>query len=64
MGQGSTDGRAALGYLGSSFVDLLETDGHSFDLFLAPLLLAGGQKCEPPVTAQSLPPQIFSRIFW
>lgn len=46
------------GYL----VGLVERDRHSFGLFLASLLLAGGQS-EPLVTAQSLPPQIFSRIF-
>lgn len=44
MGQGSTDGRVALGHLGGYSVDLLETDGHSLDLFLASLLPAGGQK--------------------
>lgn len=46
------------GYL----VGLVERDRHSFGLFLASLLLAGGQS-EPLVTTQSLPPQIFSRIF-
>lgn len=46
---------------GGYFVDLLETD----------ILLAFSWKCccqqvdrsDPPVTTQSLPPQIFNRIF-